>query len=204
MERPSLQRQGPAAVTTSLRLWRVFHHVFYYTVDHIEWGRWVGNVQVGQSVRQPFIQFITQYLSPSEHLRQTRCGQQHPVQCPRASAGAPYPAYCRMSLLHEKEDAARSENWIIGEERVLMVEICNSEESLCRLVSNGRFLWDRICHGKEAAFVSARYHDVSVTKMQPVQPVKFASNNMLIMNAKPPANPLSYPALGCEIEKPNL
>ena len=45
---------------------------------------------------------------------------------------------------------------------LLVIAICNSDESQCCVVSIGDFLWDGTDHG--AALVSARYHAASVRK----------------------------------------
>ena len=44
---------------------------------------------------------------------------------------------------------------------LLVIAICNSDESQCWVVSSGDLLWDGTGHG--AALVSARYHAASVT-----------------------------------------
>ena len=72
---------------------------------------------------------------------------------------------------------------------LLVIAICNTDESQCWVVSNGDLLWDGTSHG--AALVSARYHAASVIEIVASPSSSCALNYYVFVEQLP----LRYPAI---------
>lgn len=106
----------------------------------------MANTPIGPSVRQPLHYPTSRCIQQRASRSDTAWTAAAAIDPVRSSFRLIRPALsCRASsssLYYEAGGRCQVEGWIIGVDWVLVIAICNNEESQCRGFSNGGVLWD--------------------------------------------------------------